>query len=430
MNVVIIGSGGREHALALSVSKSKLLKKLFIIPGNPGTGKIGINILIDVNDFPGILNFCLKNSIDLVIVGPEQPLIDGLTDLLRNNGIKVFGPSKEAARLEGEKSFAKNLMKEYKIPTAAYEIFYKHDYENSLTYLQNIKYPIVIKADGIAAGKGVVIAENYQSAKNAVDDCFLKHSFGNSGNKIVIEEFMTGQEASIFAITDGSDFILLPPAQDHKRIYDGDKGKNTGGMGAYAPTPFVDAAILSQISQEIVIPTLKAMRDKGANYSGCLYCGLMLTDEGPKVVEYNCRFGDPETQVVLPILDGDLLELFFTTANGRINKNSVWYNGGSSACVVVASAGYPDKYEKGKVISGIDNAEHDELIIYHAGTSIRNGEIVTNGGRVLGVTSFIKENNLNHAKQKCYDAISKIYFDGMQFRKDICDKALNKESNK
>ncbi|MBS3945108.1 MAG: phosphoribosylamine--glycine ligase [Melioribacter sp.] len=429
MNVVIIGSGGREHALALSVSKSKLLNKLFIIPGNPGTGKIGINILIDVNDSWGILNFCLSNSIDLVIVGPEQPLIEGISDILSKNGIKVFGPSKEAARLEGEKSFAKDLMKEYGIPTAAYEIFYKDDYEKSLTYLQNIKYPVVIKANGIAAGKGVVIAENYQSAKNAVDDCFLKHSFGNAGDKIVIEEFMTGQEASIFAITDGLDFILLPAAQDHKRIFDGDKGKNTGGMGAYAPTPFVDEEILFQISQKIVIPTLKAMRDKSANYSGCLYCGLMLTDEGPKVVEFNCRFGDPETQVVLPLLDGDLLELLITTANVKINKNSVWYNGGSSACVVAASAGYPDKYEKGKVISGIDIAENDELLVYHAGTSIKNGELVTNGGRVLGITSVIKENNLKLAKQKCYDAISKIHFDGMQFRKDICDKALNKNSN-
>jgi phosphoribosylamine--glycine ligase len=425
MNVAVIGSGGREHAIALSVSKSKLLNKLFILPGNPGTGKLGTNVHIDVNDSPGILNFCLSNSIELVIVGPEQPLIEGISDLLRKNGIKVFGPSKEAARLEGEKSFAKDLMKEYGIPTAAYEIFYKNDFEKSLNYLRNIEYPVVIKADGIAAGKGVVIAENYQSAKSAVEECFVKNSFGIAGEKIVIEEYMTGQEASIFAITDGSDFILLPAAQDHKRIFDGDKGKNTGGMGAYAPTPFVDDEILSQISQKIVIPTLKAMRDKSANYSGCLYCGLMLTHEGPKVVEFNCRFGDPETQVVLPLLDGDILGLLYTTAKGKINKNAVWYNGGSSACVVAASAGYPDKYEKGKVISGIDNVENDELLVYHAGTSIKDGEIVTNGGRVLGITSVIKENNLKLAKQKCYDAISKIYFDGMQYRKDICDKALN-----
>jgi phosphoribosylamine--glycine ligase len=424
MNVVLIGSGGREHAIALSVSKSKLIDKLFIIPGNPGTGKLGTNVNLDIKDSKLIMQFCQSNFIDLVIVGPEQPLIDGLADQLTTCGIKVFGPSKEAARIEGEKSYAKNLMKDYGIPTAAYKIFYKNDYEKALTYLDTIKYPVVIKADGIAAGKGVVVAENHTSAKSAIDNCFVNYSFGKSGDKIIIEEFMTGQEASIFAITDGTEFILLPAAQDHKRIFDGDKGKNTGGMGAYAPTPFVSEEILNVVSQKIIIPTLQAMRDKGANYSGCLYCGLMLTIEGPKVIEYNCRFGDPETQVVLPLLDGDFLELLFSTASGKINKSAVKYNSGASACVVLASAGYPDEYENGKVITGIENADNENVIVYHAGTSMLKESIVTNGGRVLGVTSVINRNNLSLAKQICYDAISKINFDGMQFRKDICDKAI------
>jgi phosphoribosylamine--glycine ligase len=423
MNVAIIGSGGREHALALAISKSKQLEKLFILPGNPGTGKIGKNVHIDFKYHELIIKFCLDEKVDLVVVGPEIPLIDGLTDKLVSQKLKVFGPSKNAARLEGEKSFAKNLMKEYGIPTAAYEIFDKEDHQKALTYLSKIKYPTVIKADGIAAGKGVVIAENFESASSAIDDCFINSSFGNAGDKVVIEEFMTGLEASIFAITDGTDFILLPAAQDHKRIFDGDKGKNTGGMGAYAPTPFVDEKILHDVSEKIVKPTLRAMQEKGATYSGCLYCGLMLTDEGPKVVEFNCRFGDPETQVVLPLLDGDFLELLYSVASGNLSNNAVRYNGGSSVCVVAASSGYPDSYKIGKNITGIEKVESKSLLVYHAGTKEVAGEILTNGGRVLGVTSVIEENNLTKAKQTVYDAISQINFDGIYYRKDISDKA-------
>lgn len=424
MKVVVIGSGGREHAIAVALSKSKQLDKLFILPGNPGTGKIGINVSIDIKSHDSIKNFCLNENIDLVVVGPEIPLINGLADLLIKHGLNVFGPLRNAARLEGEKSFAKNLMKEFNIPTASYVIFEKDDYQNVINYLKEIKYPTVIKADGIAAGKGVIIAEDFQTAKTAIDDCFINSSFGDAGNKVVVEEFMTGQEASIFAITDGTDFILLPAAQDHKRIDDGDKGKNTGGMGAYAPTPFVDSKILDQVSEKIIRPTLKAMKEKGFPFSGCLYCGLMLTEEGPKVVEYNCRFGDPETQVVLPLLEGDYLELLSSAAKGKLNKNSVWYNDGSSVCVVAASHGYPDKYEIGKKISGIEKVESDNLLVYHAGTKEIDGKILTNGGRVLGITSIIQENNLSRAKQIAYNAVSQIYFDGIYYRKDISDKAL------
>lgn len=426
MNVALIGSGGREHAIALKISESNLLEKLFIIPGNPGTKNLGANVNLDVKNHEEIILFCRQNKIDLIVVGPEQPLVDGLTDDLIKNNFKVFGPSKSAARLEGEKSFSKNIMKEAGIPTAAYEVFEKDNYDNAVSYLKNSKMPVVIKADGLAAGKGVIIANDFNEAKAAIDDCFLNSAFGNSGDKVVIEEFMTGQEASIFAITDGTNFILLPAAQDHKRIGDGDTGKNTGGMGAYAPTPFVTEEIIEQTAKKIIEPTLRIMREKGFTYSGCLYCGLMLTNEGPKVVEYNCRFGDPETQVVLPLLEGDFLELLFSAASGSIKKDAVKYNGGASVVVVAASKGYPETYDKGKEIYCLDSADNKEIIIYHAGTKEIDGKITTNGGRVLGITSVIKENDLSLAKQKVYEFLPKISFEGIYFRKDISDKALKK----
>lgn len=424
MNVLIIGSGGREHALARKIFQSPSLTKLFVYPGNPGTKEFGINVELEKNDESSLINFCNNNKIDLVVVGPEKPLIEGLADKLILNGLKVFGPSKQAARIEGEKSFAKNLMKEYGIPTADYAVFTKDEYFDALDYLKTSKLPVVIKADGIAAGKGVVVAETFEDAKNALEDCLVHSTFGSSGNKVVIEEFMTGQEASIFAITDGRDYVLLPAAQDHKRIGNGDTGKNTGGMGAYAPTPFVTNVVLDQVALRIVEPTLKAMRDKFSMYSGCLYIGLMLTEEGPKVVEYNCRFGDPETQVVLPLLDGEFLELLYSSAIGKIKKRAVKYNGGSSVCVVTASKGYPDSYEKEKEIFGLNDVDKNKIVIYHAGTTEKNGRIYTNGGRVLGVTSVIKENDLTKAKETVYSELKKINFDGIYFRTDISDKAI------
>ncbi|MEJ5350035.1 MAG: phosphoribosylamine--glycine ligase [Melioribacteraceae bacterium] len=426
MKVALIGSGGREHALAWKISQSKNLEKLFIIPGNPGTKLLGENIPISVDNINDIVNFCSDNKIDLVVVGPEKPLADGITDLLLQKGIKVFGPTKNAARIEGEKSFAKNLMKQFGIPTADYQIFTKEERNHALEYLKKIKYPVVIKADGLAAGKGVVICENYNDAEKSINDCFVNSTFGEAGYKVVIEEFMTGQEASVFAITDGDDFILLPAAQDHKRIGEGDTGKNTGGMGSYAPTPFVNDKMMEIISESIVKPTISALKETGNKYVGCLYCGLMLTNEGPKVVEFNCRFGDPETQSVLPLLDGDFLELLYSASSGAINKNSIHYNGGSSVCVVAASKGYPDKYEKGKEITGLDSIKGEDIIIFHAGTIEKEGRVFTNGGRVLNITSFIKENNLLLAKKRSYDALSRIYFDGIYYRRDIADKAINK----
>ncbi|MDD3558173.1 MAG: phosphoribosylamine--glycine ligase [Melioribacteraceae bacterium] len=423
MNVAVIGAGGREHALAYKIAQSPQLDSLYIIPGNPGTESLGKNIAIDISQKNEILNFCKSNNVKLVIVGPEQPLVDGLSDLLRANDIFVFGPSSKAAEIEGDKSFAKNLMKKYGIPTASFEVFKKSDKKAAFDYLHSSKFPVVIKASGLAAGKGVIICKNFDEGIKTVDDFFEHNRFGESGHTIVIEEFMEGEEASIFAVTDGEDFIILPPAQDHKRIGDGDTGPNTGGMGAYAPAPIVTNKILTLIEEKIISKTLDALQNEGKKFIGCLYCGLMFTDEGPKVVEFNCRFGDPETQCVLPLLEGDFLKLLFSSAGGSIEKDSIHYNGGSSVCVVAASQGYPNKYEKGFEIKGLDSV-FDNVYIFHAGTKKKENKIITNGGRVLGITSFISNNNLTIAKQIAYDACNRIYFNGIIFRNDIADRAI------
>ncbi|MBI9072709.1 MAG: phosphoribosylamine--glycine ligase [Melioribacteraceae bacterium] len=424
MNVVLIGSGGREHALARKISKSKSLSKLYILPGNPGTGALGENVNVDVSNFDETYNFCFENEISFVIIGPEQPLVDGLGDFLIEKGLKVFGPTKAAAQIEGDKSFSKNLMKNYGIPTASFEVFDKEDYENALTYVKTAKYPLVVKASGLAAGKGVLICEDQNSAVSAIKECFKDGAFGAAGDKVVVEEFMYGFEASLFAITDGTDFISLPIAQDHKRIGDGDTGKNTGGMGAYAPAPLVDSKLQEEVEKIIIQPTLDAMKSENAPFVGCLYCGLMITSEGPKVVEFNCRFGDPETQVVLPLLEGDFLQLLYSAAAGKIDKNSVKYSGGAAICVVASSKGYPGSYKKGLKITGIEDAESEEIVVYHAGTKKEGNDIVTSGGRVLGVTAVSKENDLKACKTKAYEGIDKIKFDGIYFRKDISDKAF------
>ena len=424
MNVLIIGSGGREHALAKKIAESSRLKNLFIIPGNPGTAQIGKNININTKDFPGILNFCNSNNINLVVIGPEQPLADGLADYLRNNNISVFGPSKKAARIESDKAFAKHLMEKYNIPTAKFKSFSSGEYTNAIEYINKINFPAVIKASGLAAGKGVVICQNFNEAENAVKDCLLNNKFGTAGDRIVIEEFLEGQEVSVFAITDGTSYKILPPSQDHKRIGEGDKGKNTGGMGAYAPTPFVNDKIMQEIELKIIEPVLKALKSEESTFSGCLYGGLILTTEGPKVIEFNCRFGDPETQVVLPLLKGDFLQLLFSAATGNLDKQSVNYNGGSAICVVASSKGYPEKYKKGFLISGLNEINDDDVYVIHAGTKIQNGEILTNGGRVLNIVSTLKENNLSYCKTKAYQALSKVNFEGIYYRKDIGDKAF------
>ncbi len=424
MNVLVIGSGGREHALAWKISQSKLLDKLFISPGNPGTSLLGTNVEIKAGN-ENILEFCKTNKIDLVVIGPEQPLVDGLADFLRKNDLKVFGPDKKAAEIEGHKSFAKYLMTKYNIPTASYQEFEVGEYEKALSYIFNSKFPIVLKADGLVAGKGVIICKNPEDAKETLRDIFINKIFGEAGNKIVIEEFLEGEEASILAITDGDDFILLPSSQDHKRIGENDTGKNTGGMGAYAPAPIVTKTVLYDVKEKIIKPALTGMKKERRKFLGCLYAGLMITAEGPKVIEFNCRFGDPETQAVLPIIKGDFLKLLYSAATGKIDKNAVSYSGGTAICVVAVSGGYPDNYPKGFEIKGLNDFP-SSIIIFHAGTKEKEEKLVTSGGRVLGVTAFLEENDFQKARTLAYGALQKIQYEGMYYRRDIGMKALNK----
>jgi len=423
MRVLLIGSGGREHALAMKIAESKKLKSLYILPGNPGTAMIGENIDHDITDHSTIATFCVENKIDLVVIGPEQPLVDGLANVLRENNIKVFGPDKEAAEIEAHKSFAKSIMKTAGVPTSTYIQFSSKMFNTAKEYLKSKKYPCVVKADGLAAGKGVFVCADSKEAEDALRSIFIDKIFGESGEKVLIEEFLEGEEASVLAITDGEDFICLPASQDHKRIGENDTGKNTGGMGAYAPAPIITDLLMEEIKSSIIQPTLKALSDTNKKFIGCLYVGLMITKEGPKVVEFNCRFGDPEAQAVLPLLKGDFLELLYSAAKGKLNMQAIEYSGGSAVCVVAASLGYPDEYEKGFEIIGLDNLP-EKIIVFHAGTKEENGKIVTNGGRVLGVTAVNPKNELSSTRDMVYKAISKINFGNMYFRNDIGNKGI------
>lgn len=421
MKILVIGSGGREHSLIERLNRDKNVE-LYSLPGNPGIWQISQQVPIDISDFIGITNFCRIHKIDFVLVGPEQPLADGLADNLIQNEIPVFGPTKLAAEIESSKVFAKNLMYNYGIPTAKYGTFSLENENDAIEFIQKTGLPIVIKADGLAAGKGVLICDTFENAKEELHNIFTG-AFGSAGNKVVIEEFLEGEETSIFALTDGMDYILLPAAQDHKRIFDGDLGKNTGGMGAYAPTPIVTNGLLEAIEEEIIKPSINAMRAEGRKFVGCLYFGLIITKSGPKVIEYNCRFGDPETEAVLQLVEGNFAELLYSIAKGNIDKSKVKINANQFAsCVVVASQGYPDSYPKGYVITGLENSFGENTLIYHAGTSEKDCKIVTNGGRVLCVTSVA--NSLQESLDMNYSAISKINFEGMYYRKDIGQKAF------
>lgn len=423
MNVAIIGSGGREHALALKIKESPKLNQLYAIPGNPGTRFLAENINLNPSDQQKIVQFCKEKKIDLVVIGPEQPLVEGLANVLRENHINVFGPNKEAAQIESSKHFAKKVMKEAEVPTAKYLPFTSNMFEPAKEYIRTKKYPCVIKVDGLAAGKGVFVCQDSQEAEEALNLIFHDKVFKESGEKVLVEEFLTGEEVSVFAICDGNDFVCLPASQDHKRIGDNDTGKNTGGMGAYAPAPIVTPKMFEEIKNRILYPVVKNLNKRNASFIGCLYAGLIITDEGPKVIEFNCRFGDPETQVVLPVLKGDFLHLLYTAALGKVDKAAVEYNGGCSVCVVAASKGYPDAYEKGYEITGLDELRAD-IIVYHAGTKEVNGKILTNGGRVLGVTSVLPDFNLMLAKDLAYKALERIHFKNIYYRKDISDKAF------
>ncbi|HPO57035.1 MAG TPA: phosphoribosylamine--glycine ligase [Ignavibacteriaceae bacterium] len=424
MKVAIIGNGGREHCIGYRIKSSPDCDRLYFIKGNGGTKSIGENIDIDEGKSDEVVKFCLENEVEFVIIGPEKPLVEGLADLLRNAGITVFGPSGNAARIESEKSYAKMIMKKYGVPTANYREFTRSGKSEAIDYLRAIPHPIVIKADGLAAGKGVIICKRFEESESAIKEIFEDNIFGKSGDRIVVEEFLEGEEATIFAITDGERYITLPAAQDHKRIGDGDTGKNTGGMGAYAPAPIITANLLEEIKSRIIEPTLDGLRKEKNSFSGCLYCGLMITKEGPKVIEYNCRFGDPETQVVLPIIEGDLLKLLYSCATGKIDENTVWYGGKSAVCVVAASKGYPENFERGFEISGLEKLNTDQYYVFHSGTKFEGDKLITNGGRVLGLTALLKENNIAKGIKLAYKGMGEISFKNIYYRNDIAQKAL------
>lgn len=431
MKVLVIGSGGREHALVWKISQSKKVKKIYCAPGNPGTSKLAENINLNVTDLTGLMQFSKKNEIDLTVVGPENPLIEGIVDLFTKNKLAIIGPTKKAARIEGSKVFAKRLLLKYKIPTADFAVF--DDYDYARRYLQIQKFPLVIKADGQSFGKGVAVCQSQIEAQKFLKLLMIDKVFGKAGNQIIIEECLTGPEVSFMVCTDGNNFVSFLPSQDHKRVFDNDMGGNTGGMGAYTPVPFVSRALIKRIEKEIVGPTLKAMSKEGSDYRGILYPGIILTEDGPKVLEFNCRFGDPETQPLMMMLKTDIIEIFEAIVKKRLYKLHLdWYSG-SAACIVLTAKGYPDSYDKEKVIYGLPKSFTrgplaktlaKRIMMFHSGTGIVNGKVVTNGGRVLGVTAFGK--NLNTALKKVYKNIGKngIHFSGMHYRKDIGMKGL------
>ena len=419
MNILVIGSGGREHALYWKLSESPQTEQIYAIPGNPG---MGASAAIALDDHAAILRFAKEHEIGLVVVGPEVPLMNGLVDEIEAAGIRAFGPRANAAEIEGSKSFAKDLMKKYGIPTARYEVFTAA--EPARAYIRQEGAPIVVKADGLAAGKGVIVAMTEQEALDAVDAIMEDHSFGDAGARVVIEEFMEGEEASLLAFTDGTTIRPMISAQDHKRAYDGDRGPNTGGMGTYAPAPVMTPEMTERAVEEILKPTIAAMAKEGRVYRGCLYLGLMVTADGPKVVEFNARFGDPETQVVLPLLDSDLVAIMCACADGTLADVPIRWKDGAAVCVVLASGGYPGHYEKGQEIHGLADAEAMGALVFHAGTAMKAGKLVTNGGRVLGVVG--RGADISSAVDAAYAAATKISFKDAYYRKDIAHRALER----
>ncbi len=422
MNILIVGGGGREHAIAAALKKSPKVEKLWCAPGNGGISRIAECFPVKATDLEGICALAEKLRPDYVFVAPDDPLVMGLVDKLNEKGFKTFGPRANAAILEGSKAFSKGLMKKYGIPTAAYETF--TDAGKAVAYIkERNSYPAVIKCDGLALGKGVIIAQNFEEAADAVKSMMIDGKFGKSGAEVVIEEFMRGVEVTVLAFTDGKTVKPMVSSMDHKRANDFDEGLNTGGMGTIAPNPCYTKEIADEAMEKIFLPTIKAMQAEGRPFKGCLYFGLMLTDEGAKVVEYNCRFGDPETQVVLPLLETDFVDIIEAVYNETLDNLDIKWSDKACACVVMASGGYPEKYETGKEIAGLDeNGQTDGAYVYHAGTKLENGKFYTAGGRVLGVTAT--GDNLKSALDDAYKAVGKISFEKAHFRKDIGKKAL------
>lgn len=423
MKVLVVGSGGREHALVWKIAQSPLVKKIYCAPGNAGISAQAECINIKADDIPGLLDFASKNKVDLTVVGPELPLTLGIVDEFSKKGLKIFGPTKDGARIEGSKVFAKELMRRYGIPTAEFRTFTERN--EALDYILEKGTPIVIKADGLAAGKGVVIVRSMNEARKAIDDIMVKKIFGDAGKKVVIEECIEGEEVSVICITDGEDFVLLPSSQDHKRLYDNDKGPNTGGMGAYSPVPFFNDSISKKVINRIIKPLISAFSKDGVKYTGALYAGLMMRKDNPYVLEFNCRFGDPETQPIMMTIKSDIVEIMLSTVEGRISKTRIESNNNSAVCVVMASGGYPGEYKKGFEIRGIDRVkELKDIVVFHAGSAFKDGKIITAGGRVLGVTGV--GNDLNSAIDRTYKAVSMITWEGVHFRKDIGRKGIKK----
>ncbi len=417
MKVLLIGGGGREHAIAAAIVKSRRVDKLYCAPGNAGIAKIAECVPIGVMEFDRLIDFAKEKQIDLAVCSQDDPLCAGIVDAFEAAGLKIFGTRKNAAIIEGSKAFSKQLMKKYGIPTAAYEIF--TDADRAVEYLRSCDYPIVLKADGLALGKGVLICKDFDQAQDGVREIMLDKKFGSAGNELVIEEFMTGREVSALAFVDGTHYRLMSSSQDHKRIGDGDTGLNTGGMGTFSPSPFFTEEIRKACDRTIFQPTVDAMAKEGRPFCGVLYFGLMLTPQGPKVVEYNTRFGDPETQVVLPRMKTDIIDVFEACMNGTLDKISLAFEDNAAVCVVLASGGYPLHYEKGKVIAGLENFDgKPDLYCFHAGTKFDDeGRVVTNGGRVLGITALAP--TLKEARAKAYEAVRLVSFEGMYMRHDI-----------
>lgn len=419
MNILVLGSGGREHAIALKISQSPKSTKLFVAPGNAGTSQIATNVEVGVNDFEAIKQLVLKENIDLVVVGPEDPLVNGVHDFFLNdsslNDTPVIGPQKAAAALEGSKEFAKEFMMRHNIPTAAYQSFTGNTLEKGYAFLETLNPPYVLKADGLAAGKGVLILKDLQEAKDELKSMLVDSKFGNASATVIIEEFLDGIELSCFVLTDGNNYKILPTAKDYKRIGEGDTGLNTGGMGAISPVPFADSVFMEKIERQIVKPTVEGLKKDNLPYVGFIFIGLIKVGNEPKVIEYNVRMGDPETEVVIPRLKSDLVEVLSAMANGTLDQIDLQIDERTATTVMAVSGGYPEAYEKGKEITGTEDVV--DSIVFHAGTKVSNGKVVTNGGRVIAITSFGKD--FREALQQSYQNMEKLHFDGMYYRKDL-----------
>ena len=428
MNVLVIGSGGREHALAWKAAQSETVTKVFVAPGNAGTATEAKleNVAISVGDIPALVDFAKSNDVALTIVGPEQPLVDGVVDAFQAEGLMIFGPSAKAAQLEGSKSFTKDFLARNNIPTGAYQNF--TEIEPAIAYVREMGAPIVVKADGLAAGKGVIVAMTLVEAEDAIKDMLAGNAFGDAGHRVVIEEFLEGEEASFIVMVDGKNVLAFATSQDHKRAYNGDQGPNTGGMGAYSPAPVVTAEIHQRAMNEVILPTVEGMAKEGAPYTGFLYAGLMIDADGtPKVIEYNCRFGDPETQPIMMRLNSDLVELCLMACRGELDQATIDFDPRPAVGVVLAAAGYPASYPKGDVISGLETNKADDRKTFHAGTAEKDGAVVTAGGRVLCATAM--GDNVTQAQQAAYELLAEISWSGVEYRTDIAYRAIEREQS-